>query len=220
LYKFSQELFEDKFVSMTQDLLKRFGTAQQAHMKLPLPREVMHDLLGKHYRQRFTEKFTPASSIYYRFDQPLNGKQWYKREVNPDHGIFRWSGPETSSTLDLPLAADSDLQIQLEIIMTLAPEALDSLGLDINGNQIPLTSRQNEKGALVYEGIIPRTILREDQGFTQLNFRVNRTVAPTLLDPASPDDRKLGLAVTRIEVNPLKTINYPIGKYRQPVKTA
>ncbi len=205
LYNFAQQLFEQRFTSMCEDLLERYASPELARIKLPLPKEVIHELLEKHYQAKFKEKNNPVTSLYYRLDQPLSGEGWYIRENDANYGVFRWSGPGTISTIDFPLAAGSDLLIQVEALNAIITEVVESLELDVNGQPIPLTYKYSDVGTITYEGIIKVSALQKHPGLATLSFKVKQTINPRSIDPTTIDERYLGIALTRIEITPLNT---------------
>lgn len=203
MYAFSQELFNQRYTAMMRDLLERYGDRSHAHLTLPLSKEVIKELLKKHYVARFKERYSPVKAFEYQFDQPLVGTGWYNREVNPDHGVYRWSGPHNMATLDFPLAAGSDLKIKLEILMALSQSVLDTLELEIEGARIPLKLSQNPSGTLTYEGVIPAAVLAQAGGLAPLALKVKETLTPGSVYLGNPDKRRLGFALKKVEITPL-----------------
>lgn len=202
LYNRTNQLFEQRLEGMTLDLLQRFATPAQARLKYPLPAEELGCLLEKHYRQRFVERNKPVSALRYDLDQPLPGRQWHERNLNPDHGVTRWSGPGPHSTLDLPLAASENLKIKFHVLAALTAEALDSLKLDVEGQDIPLSRQVNPDTSTTFEGTLPRHLLAKSAGLTRLNFRLKHTVVPAMVDPGNKDPRQLGINLNWVEVYP------------------
>jgi hypothetical protein len=173
-------------------------------MRLPLAKEVLYELLEKHYQAAFRERHSQLNSIEYSFDQPLVGNSWYDPEINGDHGIYRWSGPAPASNLDFPLAATSDLKIKFEVLLGITPAVLDSLKLEIEGQVIALTTRLDPSGIIIYEGVIPATIIARTNGLTRLTFKVEETVTPNAIYPDNQDKRRLGFALRNVVIHPCK----------------
>jgi hypothetical protein len=62
LYAYAKELFEARMTEMTNRLLERYGDTKHARLTLPLPEEVMLELLERHYRERYAARHGTAPS--------------------------------------------------------------------------------------------------------------------------------------------------------------
>jgi hypothetical protein len=181
LYRHAQDLFEIRLVQMIDNLLE------------------------EDYERSFTLIDTPAAqTIEYKFDDALSGTSWHEREYHPTHGYFRWTGPDTRSTLDLRLATSQDLIIEFRVIAALAPDILDSLALCANDQFVPLQRRTDvETGTDLFTGVIPQGALTLRHFFIRLGFQINRTVAPYTIESNNPDQRQLGIALNLIRICPV-----------------
>jgi hypothetical protein len=204
LYKFGQELFESRFKAMTQDLLERYGTTEQQQLYAgePASRELIYRWLEEHYHYRFTRRHPAVSSLNYNAEQPLNGRQWHKREKFYTFGIARWTGPGPVASLDLPLAAESDLKISFEVVLSLHDENLDNVELSIGDYPVVVTRRLTPTGTRLYEGVLTQEHLAEGQGLVRLSFQVGKPLRANELNPASDDDRVMGVVIKWIKVEP------------------
>jgi glycosyltransferase involved in cell wall biosynthesis len=146
-----------------------------------------------------------TATLRFAFDHVLPGLEWHGIERDPRHGTFQWSGPGTKSSLLLPLANDRDLEIAFRVLHCLAPDILDSLRLEVNGEPVALARRTDKSGGVLFTGRLPAAALASTPGPPRLTFLVSRTVSPVELDPASGDRRRLGLAFNWIEVRPAGT---------------
>jgi len=195
LYEYAQELFAARHAQMVQTLQERYGSIASS----------TPDLLEQHYRDRYAEQSRAAAQIPqgsltanldFDFNQALSGSGWHLREGSEP--TFRWTGPGTTSTLDLPLAIDQDLTLEFCVINAIAPDILQSLTLQVNDRPIPLGVLYNH-GITLFQAIIPRTALISEAPFTRLTFQVNRTISPQDLNPHDPDRRPVGLAFSAIQ---------------------
>lgn len=208
LYKFGQELFESRFNAMTQDLLARYGTSEQQQLYSggvegeTIPRELIYRWLEEHYHYRFTRRHPAKSSFDYNAEQPLNGRQWHKREKFYTFGIARWTGPGPIANLDLPLAAESNLKISFEVVLSLHDENLDNLKLSVGDHPVVLTRSVTPTGARLYVGILPQEYLAEGRGLVRLSFQVDKPLRANELNPASDDDRVMGVVIKWVKVEP------------------
>lgn len=148
---------------------------------------------------------TRTARLRFELEQAQPGLEWQGIERDPRHGTFQWSGPATSSSVHLPLVNDQDLEITVRVLHWLAPDVVDSLRLEVNGEPVALNRRTDESGAALFDGRLPAAALALSSGAPRLTFRVNRTVSPVELDPASGDRRRLGVAINWIEVRPLRS---------------
>lgn len=213
LYKFGKELFESRFKTMTQALLAQYGTAEQQLLYAgggeTVPRELIYQWLEEHYYYRFTRRHPAVSSLDYNAEQPLNGRQWQKRERFKTFGVARWTGPGAVSVLDLPLSAESNLKISFEVVLALEEEALDTIELTVGDHPVFLFRHLSPTGTRIYEGILPQERLAESKGLVRLSFQVNKPSAANELNPDSEDDRTLGVVIKWIKVEPhLNTFSF------------
>ncbi len=207
LYQYAQQLFESRFSRMTQELLERYGKQPHAESKaLDFYQDLspLQPLLEKHYERRDAESLTPLlQSINLKFHQAISGWGWHLREGSPEAGTaFRWTGPGTVSTLDLPLATDKDLVIKFRIIGAVTSEILESLTLKVNGNLIELTTLYQEETVTILQGFIPCFKLSSDKSFTRLTFQVARTISQNSIAPSNLDVRPVGLAFNWLQIFP------------------
>ncbi len=161
-------------------------------------REFVRD---QHRKKRSTE---PAQGqVCLSFDQKLCGTGWHRYEDLAGLAVapFRWTGPGVESTLDFRLKTDRDLSLSLYLINYITESVLDSLALRVNDTIIPLL-REQRQGFTVLRGMIPKTVLESDTELTRLVLRTSETRSPHSLDPSNPDDRQLGIAVSKLEISP------------------
>jgi hypothetical protein len=176
LYKFGSQLFEKHFARMKQELAEG--------VQYSPPRKM--------------------DGIQEDFSLVDPGMGWHVAERHPNHGVIRWSGPETASHLRYSLNTDNDLILKFEILQSIAADILDSLAVRVNGVLVPLSRRQDgEAGQVNFEARVSRDILSAHRGVTRLSFEVNRTVCPRNVDPQSSDTRLLGLCYHRLSLTPV-----------------
>jgi hypothetical protein len=213
LYQYAKDIFEQRFEQMEQDLRQRYGQVESLPSATissePLTSEALAKLLDKHYNQRYAERQIPTSAqTCYEFAEPLRGSGWQRRERSQDLGSFRWMGPDTTATLDLPLQINpgTDLAVEFRVPHTrlVAPDILNSLTATVNGQPIALDILHQDQGSRFYYGFIPSAILKSDRVFTEFKFQVCRTATLQELFPNNPDTRKLGIAFKCMQVFPAK----------------
>lgn len=202
LYAFAQDEFQRRFEQMCQVLLERHGSRAQAHRRLPLPKEELVALLERHYRQRFIQREAlPApGQPRFTFHQPAaSAAGWQRLEISPVHGPFRWTGPGTAASIDLPVPSGALLRLQVAVIGASHPELLDGLRVFVNQESLPHRRLSQQSGETVIEVNIPPQ-LAEREPFLRLTLETAYTSPIQADDPANPDPRQVGIAVKWIDI--------------------
>ncbi len=141
----------------------------------------------------------------FEFDNIAPGPGWHGQEVTPDGQTFQWM--KETAALAFPLATDHDLTLRFRVRPALAPGILPSLTLAVNGHPVALARQPEPNGDAIFEAAIPKTLL-DNPRYTQLVFRVGRTVIPDDLY-GNGDARPLGLAFDWLRVDPAITTTRP-----------
>jgi chlorinating enzyme len=135
------------------------------------------------------------------FDRPVPGLGWFPPESDGTRA-FCWSGPGEESWLDLRVTGPGERLFRCAIAHVLDPRILDGLEVRINGETLAVRPRADEGGARL-AGRVPSRLLAAGAGRVRVGFRVPRVLRPCDLDPASPDARPLGIAVSRVALDPV-----------------
>ncbi|MEL6223258.1 MAG: sulfotransferase family 2 domain-containing protein [Cyanobacteria bacterium J06627_8] len=219
LYEYGCERFERDYSQMIHELQEMYGAPPPAEgdrlisgTVTPEERiDLLLPALEQHY-ERCYAKHPPQEPVsVYDFNclQPLHGAGWHRRN-GKNNGViindrpFRWTGPETISTMDLPLQADQDLTLRIDILNAIAPDVLDSLRIRVNGHALRLTPLEKAPTSGILYGVIHPEWLTNDRPFTRIEFIVNRTDSPNAIDPANNDTRLVGLAIHQVQVFPTR----------------
>jgi hypothetical protein len=206
LYQFAQERFEQQFHQMTRLLWERYGSGAAPEGNQPLPRELIFDLLQKHYEtRRNTRNQTLLKNIgriyFYRPSTYAEGNfGWHSVEILPEDGAVAWSS-RTDAGFDLPCPRGENLQISFRIVMVLAPDSIEKLSLTVNHTPITLQRKTDPKGAFIMSGNIPSQIISGP--FLHLVFSVPRTLAPCDVIPDNKDARQLGILLNWVKLESL-----------------
>jgi hypothetical protein len=177
--------------------------------------------LEQHYQKQVAVLDLPAvGHINFDMAQPLSGSGWHPRQTLDQTSrlrlpgkptTFRWTGPGTVSTINLPLSVERDLKIKIHWIRAIAPDVLDSLTLKILDKTIPLERGSEDESPTVVQGTIPATLFNcskfnhSKSNLIQLSLIVNRTGLPQPSDLGAPKDHPVGIAIERIQVFPAAT---------------
>ena len=201
LYQYSKQIFESRYSQMIKDLKENYYEERFSNMSFS---KMMYELLEKHYEKCLQQtKIKLSTSIEYDFRQRFTGSGWYYREnYNASGIIFRWTGPDTTSVIDLPLAKDKDLQIEFRVLMCLSENILQSLNLHVNDYPVDIRILYCNEGRTIFTGVIPKSVLQNEKPYTRLAFNVSHTISPNSIDPSSNDMRLLGVAIDYIKIFP------------------
>jgi hypothetical protein len=211
LYDQAKQRFDDHYRQMVADLWQRYGDRPSDPVPDQVDEDTLFSWLQLHYESRMKQrKPKKLKTIDFPFSKAMTGTGWHLREgagsgwhlpsgLNEGGTPFRWTGPETTSIVDLPLAPGTDLTVKLCIINAAAPDILDSLTLTVNGYPVDLETVLKQGTLAIICGTIPKKVLKGDRAFTRLVFEVNRTTQPSL---GSGDTRLVGLAFHRLQIFP------------------
>lgn len=211
LYNYASQIFSDRFTQMVEDLQQCYPAPIPTPSTVSLP-ELLTAQLEKHYEQRYRHLNIPTTQTYhYDFAQILRGSGWQRRE-QPVNGLpYRWTGPDTISTLDLPIAIDQDLTLEFQVICanSTPPDILNSLTVTVNNTVIPLRTLHLDPVLRLFQGTIPQSICQSipNPSFIRLTFQVNRVVE--CVDRRDSYTRFVGVAINELQVFPATMSDRP-----------
>jgi len=205
LYRYGQDLFEQRFQFMVGLLLDRYGSDTQNKLNRPLPANVMVELLQRNYEDRRNRRnqtllknhvsaayvFTPDSYMEGAFG-------WYPLDTLVNFGAVRWSGPGTESGFDLPCPRGWNIQVTFRVVMVLQIAIINELSLQVNEHPIALQLVRDEQGTYIFTGDIPNQAIAGP--FLRLVFSVPYTVAPKDATPDNKDARPLGFLLNWVKL--------------------
>lgn len=203
LYRFAQDIFEQRFNDMTQTLLRRYGKREHAALRWPLPGDVMAQLLEQNYvdrrDRRARQNAAPTTEYLYRPAMRVEGPfGWYQPDSSPVHGRIAWSGPGLHSGFDLPCPAGKNIRVSFRVLMALQPAIIEQLSLTLNDIPVALDHFVDPDGAFVFTGQVPSAAL--SVSFLRFVFSVPATIVPGTLDPANRDPRHLGILLNWVKL--------------------
>jgi hypothetical protein len=205
LYARATTLFDERFRTMCETLLERYGDARHARATLPLSADVIVELLERHYEARYSEANPePRSSFVWDVAAPVEGTGWHAAEPVAAKRFGRWTGPGRSTTLDVRLAAGTAYAVEFTILASAAPDLIRNIELRANGVTIELKRKRRlfRSGRRFY-GTIPASTVGERPGnLVTLEWTVRRTVDARELGRPGEDVRRLGLMFARVSIVP------------------
>ena len=199
LYEYAQKLFEQRYDEMVVKLKKKYYDSRYDNLT---SKEMMLEMLERHYEDKLGNP--RISSIDYDFSQGMpNGSGFYERQnTNKGEPSFRWTGPDNVSTIDFPLLQNNDMKIKVSIIRSFNDGLTKNFKLKVNETLIPTTMNYSDD-KIIFEGIIPKSVLQNGKNFTRITFHIDKTVSPKSVNPATKDSRLLGLKLGQLIINPL-----------------
>lgn len=205
-----------RFVAQYQQMLE--ALRQHENLQNPNDPDALQAALQQHYARHYAETHPPErfsglsrKRLVYDFRQPLSGEGWHRRSgrfngISPQDAT-RWSGPGAVSVLDLPLvgplAGKTDVRLTLDIEQAIAPDVLASLELTVNQHPVPLQVEARQSGGGLCTGTLPAIALHGPQPFTRFTFRLSHTLPLNASNPASNDDRLVGVALRQLVLEPV-----------------
>lgn len=138
------------------------------------------------------------------FACPFEGKGWYDRERGADGVVRRWTGPEPTAWMDLPLETGRALRLRFKAgAQTM--DVIAGVRVALNGVELPCRSwpiTVPETAKRVFDVVLPADVLASQPEFARIEFRLPRTVCPAEESPGSKDQRRLGLRFEWFELYP------------------
>jgi hypothetical protein len=224
LYEYGCERFQRDYDRMVRELQETYGlpTSSEGDRLIdgtatPEQRiDFLLPALEQHYERCYAKNppLEPVSAYDFNCFQPIHGAGWHRRN-GKNNGViirdtpFRWTGPGTVSTMDLPLKSEEDLTLRIDILNAIAPDVLDSLEIRVNGHGLRLTPLSKDPMSGIFYGVIHPAWLTSDRPFSRIEFIVNRTASPQSIDPTNKDTRLVGLAIHRVYIFPTREMLSP-----------
>lgn len=146
--------------------------------------------------------FEPRDRVDVNMLAPIEGWGWHVREGVGTPRVWRWTGPERESTLLLPLAPGRDYRVRLWIISVIASDIIDGVHLAAGGRSLYIDSRTDQDGQVVLEARLPARLVNPS-GPTRFSILVPRVVSHAEIQPETGDHRPKGLAITRVQADPV-----------------
>jgi hypothetical protein len=209
LYDYGVNLFNERFLTMQQDLLdtygKDFGLDPAQVAEQAIPAETMRQMLELHSARRYRELHPDMeSAALYDFCQPLRGTGWQRRECPDADPAYRWIGPGNTATLELPLAPEPGQGYLLEfrVICTwaVASDVLDSITASVNGHPVELAMLYRDPGVKLFQAKVSYEVVAQSSPFALVTFATNRSAPFRAFNPLSSDPRTVALAINYVQL--------------------
>ena len=141
----------------------------------------------------------------------LHGPTWMPLDDDPRaydwHGLerdaertWRWSGPNPRPRLLIPFTHDGPVRVSLHIDAIATDDVRNSLEVLVDRRSVPTVMRTEPDSAQVVIEI--ETVLRSDKP-SVVELRMSRTVSAPEFTPGSTDQRRLGVCLAGIHLEPI-----------------
>lgn len=142
-----------------------------------------------------------------RFDMSFQDSpfEWHAPEGEPGYACFRWTGPSTRVTIDLPIVFDRDLEIRLKLIATLDDAIFANTTLSVHGRRLDVNMLRDGTDVFLVADVAKESVA-EGSGFG-VTVDTGRVIRPFDLG-ISADRRWLGVAIAWIELRPVQAMPY------------
>lgn len=207
LYEHAKTLFNERFLSMKQQLLERHDPSGRLDVPDLDDHETLNRFLDRHYQCVCgRQKQDRNKSITFNFSDALNGQGWHRREIAPqDNSFFRWTGPECHSAIDLDVSKESDLIIYIKLLNAIDPCLYETFSIYADDYEMTMAPADATKyGHLVFKGFVLSEHLNRKRPFLRLTVSVEFTDSKEKRILGDPDTRSLGLAVNWIHVGTME----------------
>jgi len=134
------------------------------------------------------------------FEEAISGGGWLGRERVGEEPWFSWIGATRCAWIDLRVAEGSELLV-VEIAHVIEASVLEGLRLSVNGRRVSHEVRHID-GYFSVSSLVPSHVLAIGGSIARVEIAVERMARPCDLDPASPDQRELSVAVRRVALLP------------------
>gem|GEM_PF-1552723 len=134
-------------------------------------------------------------AVDFQFNQKPNGIGW-----NSPEPTGTWMS-DNHATINESLVTDRDYDITFRALNEVKAGQLSTMGLRVNGQQIPLIITHDGQGAWLYHGIITASAVALDKNNTELMFTIDHVYVPKTLG-ANEDTRSLGVFFNLLQITP------------------
>lgn len=142
-----------------------------------------------------------AKSSVFRFDHPLSGG-WLLPEFD-GRCWYSWLG-ECRAAVEMTVPAPGPLRFRCEVAHVVKRSILDSVRVLVNDQPIRIRCRRNQHGFELTGRIAAKLIGANDM--VRIHFIIDETVRPCDLDSSKSDARQLGIALSEIELVPMRIL--------------
>jgi hypothetical protein len=129
------------------------------------------------------------------------GVEWWEMEDHPQFGAFRWTGAGERSTIELPIRLDRRMAVRICVLATMLDQSIRDLTLEAHGAAIPTRLARAANGTWIVSGEINPS--DQDSFVPYVQLAIRAAAARPADIGANDDQRRLGVAVSWIELVPL-----------------
>lgn len=155
---------------------------------------------------------TPPGARYVLVpDRPLRflpentpgGDEWHGLEVNIDGCHYRWTGPQTWASRELPIRVDRKIRLHIKAVHEIQPGLIAATRLMVNGHALAGATLQPCAGGQEWVVVIdPEDWPDHETDGLRVGFDVPSTHSAQELG-VGPDVRRMGIAIGWMQVEPV-----------------
>jgi hypothetical protein len=144
-------------------------------------------------------------------DKLLIGTGWHEVEKDDD-AYIRWTGPDPVATIHLSPRRDHPNRLNLTIHRFADETILRGLSLEADGLVLQTTIGPSHSSTIA-TAVLPEDSSKNTNEVTVLTLRLPRTLSAQQVPGQTKDNRKLGLALSRLDIFPLSRPLFTAQKY-------
>lgn len=136
-------------------------------------------------------------SLFLDMSENVHTQGFYPPHETPAYGTLRWTGPDRTATLYVPLSIDRRARVSFQVVNAGSNKVLDSLVFKVGDTPITLEQEVLKKNVIVYSGMIEKGML--DGPVVSLTFEVEKT-ASFGINPLNR--RRVGVCLSYLHIFP------------------
>jgi hypothetical protein len=230
LYRLVAERFWADYAAMLS-IIHPGGVQFSADSAREQPIDLTQSWLRDHHERGKIRRYPFAVERFdYSADEAVAGEGWWWREKPGEFG-YRWTGPETASSISLPpLVASQPYTLTLDAMGAAAFDLWEGVTIRVNGCPIDvvrerLAGREQGTVTLRLHAIVPPDVVSAQRGETCITIHVPTTKQALAhvnvlesFDTYNRDTRHVGVAVHRIRARKALPQARPILSVRRPAR--
>lgn len=134
-------------------------------------------------------------------DHEATEYEWNALERDPHFGSFRWTGSARQSTIELPIRLDRLLAMRIHVPWVIAGQSIDDIAVRAQGAAVDVVVERGEPDGWILSGVIDPARHASYMPYVQITLSGITAARPADIG-INPDRRRLGIAVSRVELSP------------------
>jgi hypothetical protein len=145
----------------------------------------------------------PDRPLRFLAEETPGDDEWHGLEENIDGCHFRWTGPQTRASRELPIRVDRKIRLLVKAVHEIQPGLIAATRLSVNGHALADATLQHCAGGQEWVAIIdPEDWPAHDTDGLRVCFDVPATHSAQALG-LGDDTRRMGIAIGWMQVEPV-----------------